>query len=98
RDAGLFFPSIAPINVIMERLGGMFDRIASAMAGTRSPWGGGGPKGDGDRDGERDSGSEGGSTPSADKPDRSRGPRNPWLPGGGTGAEPPRRSANIEDI
>jgi membrane protease subunit HflK len=85
----------------MERLGGMFERIALAMAGKRSPWGGG-PKGDGDNhggnDGERDSGSEGGSTPSADKPDKSRGPRNPWLPGGGTGEEPPRRSANIEDI
>lgn len=70
------------------------------MAGKRSPWGGG-PKDEGDRDGERDSGSEGGATPSADKPDRSRGPRNPWLPGGGGGGggeEPPRRSANIEDI
>ena len=34
---------------------------------------------------------------------RQRGPRNPWLPGGGEGDAPagregPRRSANIEDI
>ncbi|WP_368735961.1 hypothetical protein, partial [Pseudomonas sp. 30_B] len=29
--------------------------------------------------------------------DAPRGPRNPWLPGGGSGDEP-RRSANIEDI
>jgi membrane protease subunit HflK len=81
----------------MERLGGMFERIALAMAGKRSPWGGG-PKGDGDNDGAQDGERDRGATPSADKPERSRGPRNPWLPGGGAGEEPPRRSANIEDI
>jgi membrane protease subunit HflK len=82
----------------MERLGGMIERIALAMAGKRSPWGGGpNPEGDGANDGERDSGSEGDTPPSADKPDKTKGPRNPWLPGGG-GEEPPRRSANIEDI
>jgi len=72
------------------------------MAGKRSPWGGGPKDGGGEGDGERDSGSEGNSAPSADKPDRSpdgpRGPRNPWLPGGSGEGEPPRRSANIEDI
>lgn len=79
----------------MESLGGMFDRIALAMAGKRSPWGGGPRQEDENQgDGERDSGSEGGTPPSAETP---RGPRNPWLPGG-TGEEPPRRSANIEDI
>jgi membrane protease subunit HflK len=83
---------------MMERLGGMFSRIALAMAGKRGPWsgaGGGGPddkgagKPGGSNDGERDSGSEPGSQPSSDKPDDGakppRGPRNPWLPGGGGG-------------
>lgn len=75
----------------MERLGGMLERIVLAMAGKKSPWGkpgggGGGPE-DGGGDGE-DSPPTGG-----DKP---RGPRNPWLPGGGS--DKPRRSANIEDI
>lgn len=44
---------------------------------------GSGPKGNGDSGG-------------GDKPS---GPRNPWLPGGGTGSDgKPRRSPNIEDI
>ncbi|MXO84391.1 protease modulator HflK [Altererythrobacter aestiaquae] len=57
------------------------------MAG-KSPWGNDG----GDKP-ESGSGGESG----GDKP---KGPRNPWLPGGGNGNAPeePRRSANIEDI
>lgn len=54
------------------------------MAG-KSPWGGNG----GDDSGKSGS-SDGG---------KSGGPRNPWLPGSGSGSgEEPRRSANIEDI
>ena len=74
----------------MERLGGLIERIALAMAGKRSPWGKG-PSGD---DGDR-----GDDKPSSE--DRPRGPRNPWLPGGGSGGEEDgrkRRSASIEDI
>ena len=79
----------------MERLGGLYDRIVLAMAGKRSPWGKpGGGKDDGG--GEPPSGEEPDAVPptSEDKP---RGPRNPWLPGGGS-EERGRRSANIEDI
>lgn len=69
-----------------------------AMAGKRNPWG--------KPQGEDSGGSDGGgdpdpapSEPTADKP-APKGPRNPWLPPGrgGDGAEPPRRSASIEDI
>ncbi|MBN9504789.1 MAG: protease modulator HflK [Altererythrobacter sp.] len=59
------------------------------MAGKRSPWGkpsGGGGNGSDD---------EGATPPPGD--DQPRGPRNPWLPGGGS-EERPRRSASIEDI
>ena len=63
-------------------------RLGLAMAG-KSPWGGGsggdGPAGEGG-EGSSEGGSGG---------DR-KGPRNPWLPGGGS--DGPRRSANIEDI
>ncbi len=62
------------------------------MAGKRNPWGkasGGGGNGsngsgDGDGSGDPDGGSD--------------GPRNPWLPGGGSDDGEKRRSANIEDI
>lgn len=74
-----------------------------AMAGKRNPWGK--PEGDGgdsgpasDPDGEVGGASE---APRGDKPDGKplKGPRNPWLPqGGGSGGEPPRCSASIEDI
>ncbi len=36
----LLFTHFVPISECMERLGGFFDRIALAMAGKRSPWGG----------------------------------------------------------
>jgi len=68
-------------------------RGGMAMAG-KNPWGGSGSgDGSGSNDDGADGGSDGGdgSAPDGDKP---RGPRNPWLPGGGE----PRRSASIEDI
>ena len=70
----------------MRIFDGFGQRISLAMAGKKSPWGGGSGN---------DGGSEGdepGSQPSGGKP---KGPRNPWLPpGGGDG----RRAPNIEDI
>lgn len=62
--------------------------IVLAMAG-KSPWGSGGNNDGGD---EGDDGPSGGGDNGDDK---GGGPRNPWLPGGGSGK---RRSANIEDI
>ncbi|WEK45832.1 MAG: protease modulator HflK [Candidatus Andeanibacterium colombiense] len=79
----------------MERLGGFLDSIVFAMAGKRSPWGSGsGNGGDDGKDGGEPSteGKPGGDTP----PDKPKGPRNPWLPGGGESGG--RRSAGIEDI
>ena len=78
----------------MKSIGGALARGALAMAGRRSPWGGG------DKDGEPgdEPGKDGGGGPSPEpssSPDR--GPRNPWLPSGST-PEKPRRSAGIEDI
>ena len=74
----------------MERLGGLIERIGLAMAGKKNPWGK--PAKGSSADGEG-SGESGGRASGGD------GPRNPWLPGGGTGdAERGRRSANIEDI
>ncbi|WP_086607358.1 protease modulator HflK [Erythrobacter donghaensis] len=59
------------------------------MAGKKNPWGGsGGGDGSGEDGASGDSnGGDGGSE---------RGPRNPWLPGGGEPGK--RRSASIEDI
>lgn len=63
------------------------------MAGKRSPWGK--PRGSDD---DKSGGNDGGETPPPGE-DPPRGPRNPWLPGGGGGeGERPRRSANIEDL
>jgi len=75
----------------MERLGGFIERIGLAMAGKKNPWGGGAKGGD--------DGGESADPPAGegDSPDKPRPPRNPWLPEGGS-AEPPRRSARIEDI
>ncbi|WP_240504344.1 FtsH protease activity modulator HflK [Tsuneonella mangrovi] len=66
-----------------------------AMAGKGNPWGGtSGGSGDGSDDGN-DSGDDSGDGTDGETPaDKPRGPRNPWLPGGGE----PRRSAGIEDI
>ncbi len=57
------------------------------MAGKKSPWGGGSDDGG---TGDTPGGSQGG----GDKP---KGPRNPWLPPGGT-SDDGRRAPNIEDI
>lgn len=77
----------------MERLGGIYERIVLAMAGKRSPWGK--PTGD-NQPGDGEPGAEPEATPPSGD-DKSRGPRNPWLPGGGS-EERGRRSANIEDL
>jgi len=77
----------------MERMGGWLDRIVLAMAGKKNPWGKGSGDGEG---GEPGAGGEGETPPSNE--DKPRGPRNPWLPGGGGSSDKPRRSANIEDI
>jgi modulator of FtsH protease HflK len=97
----LFFARTRPITLCMERLGGLYDRIVLAMAGKRSPWGKpGGDKESGDGDSGGDSGPPSDDEPEATPPageDNPRGPRNPWLPGGGS-EDRGRRSANIEDI
>jgi membrane protease subunit HflK len=84
-------------NEAMKSIGGAFARGAFAMAGKRSPWGGGDGKGTEPGD---ETGGEGtpepDATPGSSKPDR--GPRNPWLPPVSTTPERPRRSASIEDI
>ncbi len=64
------------------------------MAGKRSPWGK--PTGDNDGSGGDGPEDEGEETPPTGE-EAPKGPRNPWLPGGGS-EERPRRSANIEDI
>lgn len=74
----------------MEKLGGIMDWIGLAMAGKRSPWG--------KPSGGSGDGADGGGTPPEKGEEPSRGPRNPWLPNGGEGADKPRRSASIEDI
>ncbi|BBC71922.1 peptidase [Altererythrobacter sp. B11] len=67
------------------------------MAGKRNPWGKpGGDKGGGEGGDAEGAGGEGG-TPPSDDGAGPRGPRNPWLPSGGS-EERPRRSASIEDI
>ncbi len=78
----------------MERLGGFYERIVLAMAGKRSPWGKPGDKPP--EDGEPGAGGEPEATPPKGE-DQPRGPRNPWLPGGGS-EDRGRRSANIEDL
>ncbi len=81
----------------MTRLGGFFERYGLAMAGKRNPWGKpSGSSGGGDDGGDGGDESPGGGGDDAPPP---RGPRNPWLPGGGgSGSDRGRRSANIEDI
>jgi modulator of FtsH protease HflK len=96
----LFFAESLPIDIGMTRLGGFFERHGLAMAGKRNPWGNpSGGSGGGD-DGGAGSGDGGNDTPAGGGDDAPppRGPRNPWLPGGGSGTDRGRRSANIEDI
>ncbi|MEP2235968.1 MAG: protease modulator HflK [Alteripontixanthobacter sp.] len=71
----------------MDILDGFRRRITLAMAGNgkgKSPWGSSG------------SGSDGGG--SDDGKGSGGGPKNPWLPGGGSKGGKPRQSASIEDI
>ncbi|MEO0062568.1 MAG: Modulator of FtsH protease HflK [Pseudomonadota bacterium] len=91
----------------LTSMGGMIGRIALAMTGKRSPWGKDGSSGDGGDDGSTEGAPEGADGNNAGPPaagEPPKGPRNPWLPGGGTGGandapgERPRRSASIEDI
>ncbi|MEC7422686.1 MAG: protease modulator HflK [Pseudomonadota bacterium] len=71
----------------MRIFDGFGQRISLAMAGKKSPWGGG--SGNDGGGGDEPTGAQGG-----DKP---KGPRNPWLPPGGN-SEEGRRAPNIEDI
>ena len=98
----------------MKRMGGFFDQIALAMAGRRSPWGGGSGGGDDGESGGEPEGEPGGKSGGDGAPGGegsaegggeppARGPRNPWLPGGGqggqgSGSEGPRRAPNLEDL
>ncbi|MXO70173.1 protease modulator HflK [Altererythrobacter buctensis] len=80
------------------------------MAGKRNPWGstGGSGGGDGGDEPGKDGPAAGGDAPGGSEPgsggEPPRGPRNPWLPGGGAGdggnapGDRPRRSASIDDI
>jgi len=81
----------------MKAFGGAIARGALAMAGRRSPWGGG-AKEDGPSDAEGPASETPDDRPTGDSPPDSpppRGPRNPWLP---PGEAPPRRSPSIDDI
>ena len=70
--------------------------IGLAMAGRKSPWGGGSDAPSGDSDPATPP--DGATPPGGGEAPRGEGPRNPWLPPTGNGSEPPRRSASIEDI
>lgn len=94
---GTVFVQASPYNRRMKSIGGAIARGALAMAGKRSPWGGGDKGGEGPAGDSGDAGVADGGGPDAPgaSPTPPRGPRNPWLPPGDT---PPRRSASIEDI
>ena len=78
----------------MRTIGSAIARGALAMAGRRSPWGGGKDGGEaGDQTGS--GGDNGDADEPAAAPGKSGGPRNPWLP---PGDGPTRRSASLEDI
>ncbi len=70
-----------------------------AMAGRRSPWGGGDKEGDEPDEGAGEAEGGRGTPPGAESggggSEPPKGPRNPWLP---PGDAPPRRSPTIEDI
>ena len=70
--------------------------IGLAMAGRKNPWGGGTDAPSGDRKPGPEPEAE--TPPGGGEKPRGEGPRNPWLPPAGDNAEPPRRSASIEDI
>ncbi len=76
----------------MKAISDAIGRGVLAMAGRKSPWGGG-DQGDGETSGQpAEPGSSGGGDNPSEPP---KGPRNPWQP---AGEAPPRRSASIEDI
>jgi membrane protease subunit HflK len=82
----------------MKAIGGAFARGVLAMAGRKSPWGGG-EKGGSEGPAQAEDGTHAPAGDGGDGGDNSpppRGPRNPWLPPGE--GQPPRRSASIEDI
>src|SRR5258708_2466082 len=79
----------------MKAIGDAIARGVLAMAGRKSPGGGGHNH---ETDGAGSAGEAGeadGGDAAPESPVRPRGPRNPWLPGG---EQPPRRSASIEDL
>lgn len=80
-------------------MGGFFERYGLAMAGKRNPWGKppSGGSGDGGDDAPAGDGGDDAPAGGGDDSPPPRGPRNPWLPGGGS-QDRGRRSANIEDI
>lgn len=81
----------------MKSIGGAIARGALAMAGRKSPWGGGDNGNDGgDATGTADGSAGDGGAPVPPGGEAPKGPRNPWLPPGE--ATPPRRSASIEDL
>jgi len=81
----------------MRTIGGALARGALAMAGRRSPWGGGSEGGEGSGgDAGGNDGQDGGAErpPEPESGEQTKGPRNPWLPP----ADKPRRAAGIDDI
>ncbi|MGB3806647.1 MAG: protease modulator HflK [Erythrobacter sp.] len=69
-----------------------FGKVGLAMAGRKNPWGDAG-RGRPEKGPDKDGG------PANEEPKgESDGPRNPWLPGGGSSDPGKRRSASIEDI
>ncbi len=88
----------------MQRTDGWKERLGAglkglAMAGKNNPWGGSGGgdgSGDGGASGDGNGGNGGDGSEGSGRPSNERGPRNPWLPGGGEPGK--RRSASIEDI
>ncbi len=75
----------------MSGLRGVRNGWRLAMAGRKSPWGGGN-----EGKGEEPAAGDGTAAEPEPKPDPTPGPRNPWLPP--QSGEPPRRSASIEDL
>lgn len=98
RREALFLWLGGSYNSPMKSFGGAIARGVLAMAGRRSPWGGGDKGGEGKAGEAGDAGVAEGAGGEPDAPDEPppppRGPRNPWLPPG----DAPRRSASIEDI
>ena len=76
----------------MKTFGDAITRGVLAMAGRKSPWGGGEKGGSGEPSGDGPADTGDGEEPSGDP---APGPRNPWLP---SGDAPPRRSAGFEDL